>query len=117
MGALLEPLCGIDALILCAGLLACQSGWSEMLVSHKKRFIYMKNAKTAGASVEMCFQPYCVPDEDAEIEHAATTSVTSAGIVARRMGHNSEGWSAHMSAEKVRCIVGPRCSGITSSSV
>ena len=32
-----------------------------MLVSHSKKFIFLKTMKTAGASVEIYLERYCVP--------------------------------------------------------
>lgn len=33
-----------------------------MLISHRKRFIFTKTAKTAGTSVESYFEQYCMPE-------------------------------------------------------
>jgi len=35
-----------------------------MLVSHKNKFIYIKNRKVAGSSVEAMFQEYCLPPKN-----------------------------------------------------
>ena len=35
-----------------------------MLVSHKSQFIFTKTARTAGISVEMLFEPFCLADEN-----------------------------------------------------
>ena len=33
-----------------------------MLISHRKQFIYTKTYKTAGTSVEVYFEPYCMQE-------------------------------------------------------
>ncbi len=72
-----------------------------MLVSHAHRFIYLKTFKTAGTSVELYFQPYCLPPGAASSDEG---SVTAAGIVGRRGEGASKTaeWYNHMPAVGVR---------------
>jgi len=74
-----------------------------MLVSHDRRFIYLKTKKTAGSSVEAALEPYALP---APRRHARRTPVVShAGIVGvgnAGRGGREDGWFSHMSARRVR---------------
>jgi len=78
-----------------------------MLVSHRKRFIYTKTAKTGGTSVEVYFEPYCFPEGQWEFSHSREAWVGPTGIVGYR-GPNREGqtWYHHMAAKQIRQQVG-----------
>ena len=40
------------------------------LISNKKKFIYIKNKKVAGTSIESYFEKYCIPyDKDYKQSH------------------------------------------------
>lgn len=73
-----------------------------MLVSHEKKFIYLKTIKTAGTSIEVALQKYCAPaGKFAEITSGAVE--TRMGIIgARGTGVKKFKWFNHMSAEQVR---------------
>lgn len=73
-----------------------------MLVSHSKKFIYMKTVKTAGTSVELALQKYCVPN--GMVVHVKTDAVeTAAGIVgARGSAVHDQKWRNHMTAHSIR---------------
>lgn len=80
-----------------------------MLVSHRKKFIYLKTMKTAGTSVEVFFEPYCKPPGDIErAGHDSPMIVSSDGIVGYR-GTDGPGhrWFNHMTAKQVRSQLGP----------
>lgn len=69
-----------------------------MLVSHAKKFIYLKTAKTAGTSVEAALQPLCMPP-GAVVSHSTPESDTEFGIVgARQEFAPGSRWFNHMSA-------------------
>lgn len=69
-----------------------------MLVSHSKKFIYIKTVKTAGTSIEMALQPYCMP-EGLTVTEVTKALVTDAGIVgARGPNIGQEPWRNHMQA-------------------
>ncbi len=78
-----------------------------MLVSHRKRFIFTKTAKTAGTSVESYFEPYCMPDGSWELSHSREETVSEAGIVGYR-GPKPAGrtYYNHMPASAIRAAVG-----------
>ncbi len=76
---------------------------TTMLVSHRHRFIYLKTKKTAGTSVELYFQPFCMPPESPS-QGRAGALVSEYGIVGSR-GKQHGGrrdWRAHMPAKKIR---------------
>jgi Sulfotransferase family len=82
-----------------------------MLVSHRSKFIYTKTVKTAGTSVELYFEPFCV-DGAATDANAAThrhhEAVSAAGIVGFR-GPNRPStsiWWNHMPAANVKQRLG-----------
>lgn len=80
-----------------------------MLVSHRHRFIYTKTVKTAGTSVEVYFEPYCVPEGAYEFSHARAEGVTPAGIVGFRGGDRDKAgatWWNHMPAADIRARLG-----------
>jgi hypothetical protein len=79
-----------------------------MLISHICRFIYLKTLKTAGTSVEIYFEPYCVdPRFYGGEEHARKGAVSGWGVVgARRLVSSSETWYNHMPAIEVRKHLG-----------
>lgn len=79
-----------------------------MLVSHRKRFIYLKTRKTASTSTEIFLEPYCVDDPSHVPQHSTRQLISDAGIV----GSRREGVSAgdlffnHMPAALVRERIG-----------
>lgn len=78
-----------------------------MLVSHRKRFIYTKTAKTGGTSVEVYFEPYCMPEGVWEFSDSREVYVGPAGIIGYR-GEGGQGalWRNHMSAVHIRRQLG-----------
>jgi hypothetical protein len=57
-----------------------------VLVSHKKKFIYLKTVKTAGTSVEIFFEEFCTPKPRTYAigQHHARSRVSKFGIVGTR---------------------------------
>jgi hypothetical protein len=78
-----------------------------MLISHICRFIYLKTRKTAGTSVEIYFEPYCVdPRNYFGEEHARDEQVSEWGVAGSRR-KAGDIWYNHMPAREVRDLVGP----------
>ena len=79
-----------------------------VLISHICRFIYLKTRKTAGTSVEIYFEPYCVgPRNYAGEQHERKEEVSDCGVVgARRQVSPSDRWYNHMPAHEVRSLLG-----------
>lgn len=81
-----------------------------MLISHRKKFIYTKTAKTAGTTVESYFEKYCMPEGDWKFAHGREhESISKAGIIGYRGGKaNKEGneWYNHMPANQIRDKIG-----------
>lgn len=79
-----------------------------MLVSHRKRFIYMKTIKTAGTSVESYFEQYCMRENEWKFMNSRDQYVTEAGIIGFRGVDPPIGvsWYNHMPAKKIRELIG-----------
>ena len=79
-----------------------------MLISHRHKFIYLKTRKTAGTSVEIYFEPFCIdPADPFEPVHYHKTVVSSWGVVGHRgMGYEGETWFNHQPAVNIRELTG-----------
>lgn len=79
-----------------------------MLVSHARKFIFLKTKKTAGTSVEIFFERYCRPAHMAGTEeHGCPEQIYSEGIVGRRSADViGARWYNHMPAAAVREQIG-----------
>jgi len=79
-----------------------------VLVSFDKKFIYTKTIKTAGTSVEVFFQPYCLPPGDGEVSHMSSEIISDHGIVGYRgPGRPADTvWAKHMPAAHIRRYLG-----------
>lgn len=79
-----------------------------MLVSHRKKFIFMKTVKTAGTSVESYFEKWCMPDGTWEQFHFRDQQISSAGIIGARSTNLADTiWYNHMSCYNMRRLLGP----------
>ena len=79
-----------------------------MLISHRKQFIYTKTHKTAGTSVEVYFEKYCMPEGQWTFRQVANTEyVSDTGIIGLR-ATQPEGvtWYNHMPAAEIRDKIG-----------
>ena len=78
-----------------------------VLVSHRYKFIYIKNMKDASTSVEAFFEKYCV---DPKLEdkysgrHVANHQITQHGVIGARMTHSPR-WSPHTPAPKIKNMI------------
>ncbi len=87
-----------------------------MLVSHRKKFIYTKTAKTASTSVESFFEPYCMESGKWTSAKLRNAIVSPAGIIGHRgklprfSGWPLLGprWYDHMPAARIRSLVGQK---------
>lgn len=77
-----------------------------MLVSHRKKFIYTKTVKTAGTSVEVLFEPYCMHEGEWRFSHARDEYASQAGIIGCRGDKLIKVWFHHMPASKIMDLVG-----------
>lgn len=83
-----------------------------VLVSHSKKFVFMKTRKTAGTSLEMMLEPYCAPPGHVVTEKVKTALVTDYGIVGARQLSSKrkeagELWKNHTRANHVEKYLGP----------
>jgi len=78
-----------------------------MLVSHRHNFIYTKTSRTASTSVEVFFEPFCVPEGTWSFSYAREERVTEAGIVGYRGPSGDDAtWRNHMAAAEIRDRLG-----------
>jgi hypothetical protein len=85
-----------------------------MLLSHQKKFIYLKTIKTASTSVESFFEPYCLPAGQWQQDVFRPETVSEAGIVGYRglhqrrwFGFRRRRWFDHMPAWQVKRQLDP----------
>lgn len=74
-----------------------------MLISHRKKFIYLKTVKTASTSVELYFEPYCMKKGEWIFSHGREEYISKDGIIGYR-GADSTGkkWYNHMPAYEIK---------------
>jgi len=78
-----------------------------MLISHRKKFIFTKTAKTAGTSVEVYFEKYCLPEGEWEFAHSRESYVGDSGVVGFRGSDvNGQLWYNHMSSKQIKAQIG-----------
>tara|TARA_Y100001938_G_C8041912_1_gene406616 strand:+ start:218 stop:949 length:732 start_codon:yes stop_codon:yes gene_type:complete len=87
-----------------------------VLVSHKYRFIYIKNVRTASSAIQGLFRKYCVEEEEGyslETDPDTLLEVSSSAGIARGRKNESYGKAAlfkhantHVPARKIRNYVG-----------
>jgi hypothetical protein len=82
-----------------------------MLVSHRSKFIYTKTVKTAGTSVELYFEPFCVDGAATDANgktHRHDEQVSDAGIVGFRGPDrpSTSVWWNHMPAADIKRLLG-----------
>ena len=80
-----------------------------VLISHKYKFIYIKNEKVAGSSVESFFGRYCInPEKIYTYEDTIKQSIDDNGIIGSRLGGVKEDdiWKNHMSAIVIKSTLG-----------
>lgn len=75
-----------------------------VLFSHKHRFIFLKTKKTASTSVEMFFEPFCLPEGMAPGAEYRDEYIGPTGIVGSRRGRElreKAKWPQHLRASSV----------------
>ena len=74
-----------------------------MLVSHRKKFIFIKTVKTAGTSVESYFEKWCMNENEWVASHTREEYISESGIVGYRGGaFEGKTWYNHMPAWQVK---------------
>ncbi len=76
------------------------------LVSHRKQFIFLKTHKTASTSVEAALDTFCAPDDAETGAHKRSLAITPDGIIGERRKGTRALWRPHMSAPRVRTLLG-----------
>jgi hypothetical protein len=78
-----------------------------VLISHIYKFIYIKNFKVAGTSVEAFFEKYCLdPNMVYKQTHERDEVVTKYGIVGNRKQGKTHRYYDHMTSKEVRLALG-----------
>ena len=80
-----------------------------VLVSHKYKFIYIKNKKVAGSSVESFFGKYCIdPKKVYNYNDDISQHIDEFGIIGSRLSglKNSDKWKNHKDAKSIRDDLG-----------
>lgn len=78
-----------------------------MLISHRKKFIFTKTAKTAGTSIESYYEPFCMPKGQWTQLHSRDEYISETGIIGfRGENHKECTYFNHMSADKIKESVG-----------
>jgi hypothetical protein len=79
-----------------------------MLISHRKKFIFIKTVKTAGTSVEVYFEKWCMPEGEWSESHAREEYISPSGIIGHRGSDaQSRKWQNHMAAKTVKEYISP----------
>lgn len=80
-----------------------------VLVSHLYKFIYIKNKKVAGSSVESFFGEFCIDPKNVNIYKRTDQideSITPYGIVGRRLKGIGDKWVSHKTALTIKNDLG-----------
>ena len=77
------------------------------LISNKKKFIYIKNVKVAGTSIESYFEKYCIPyDKDYKQSHQTDYLETEYGIRTSRNCGSEGTLQNHSSVHQIKNYIG-----------
>ena len=78
-----------------------------VLVSHKYKFIYIKNRKVAGTSIESFFGKYCqCPNKEYHYNHKINESIDEFGIIGSRLNGGKGIWFNHKPAKLIKKDLG-----------
>jgi hypothetical protein len=78
-----------------------------MLISHVRKFVYLKTIKTGGTSVEIYFEPWCVePGKRMQERHFRDAESSPWGVVGSRGEQNDPIWYNHAPARQIRELIG-----------
>jgi hypothetical protein len=78
-----------------------------MLISHLKKFIYLKSVRTASTSVEIYFEKYCMPETEWRLIPSQLMLITPDGIIGQRGEVPPDTpWYSHQSAIEIKQKIG-----------
>lgn len=78
-----------------------------VLISHKYKFIYIKNKKVASTSVESFFQKFCIdPNSKYNISESTDEIISKYGIIGAREGGKFNKWKNHINANDILKEIG-----------
>jgi hypothetical protein len=74
-----------------------------VIVSHRYNFIYIKNKKVAGSSVESFFGQFCInPLKSYNFKDLIDESISKYGIIGCRLTGEGKNWFSHKKAIQIR---------------
>jgi len=80
-----------------------------VLISHEYKFIFIKNIKVAGTSVEAFFEKYCVdPDVKYAVESNTDEKISKYGIIGSREQGKFSIWFNHINAASIKKNIGDK---------
>jgi hypothetical protein len=80
-----------------------------VLISHIYNFIYIKNRKVAGTSIESFFGQFCVnPKTKYDFEHKSNQTINKFGIIGGRAAGKRTRWNGHIAANKIKKYLGQK---------
>ena len=77
-----------------------------MLISHVRKFIYLKTIKTGGTSVEIYFEPWCIEPGKRAGEDVREAESSQWGVVGSRGEVDDPIWYNHTPASRIRELIG-----------
>jgi hypothetical protein len=81
-----------------------------VLISHKYKFIYIKNKKVAGSSIESFFGQFCINPEKStyNFNDSIKQSIDDYGIIGSRLEgvNKTDIWKNHISAKEIKKHLG-----------
>ena len=78
-----------------------------VLISHIYKFIYIKNVKVAGTSVEAFFEKYCMnPNEEYKQQEERDEYITEYGIIGSRKNGKAKIMGGHLDIKKIKKYLG-----------
>ncbi len=77
-----------------------------MLISHSRRFIYLKTRKSGSTSVETYFEPWCIDPAKQPEGDTRDAECTRWGVVGSRGDTDDPVWYNHLPASRIRELIG-----------
>ena len=74
-----------------------------VLISHRYKFIYIKNKKVAGSSIESFFGQFCIdPNEKYSFDDKINEKISNYGIIGSRCSKKKGLWYNHKTAKEIK---------------
>tara|TARA_B110000977_G_scaffold34394_2_gene45955 strand:+ start:1397 stop:2017 length:621 start_codon:yes stop_codon:yes gene_type:complete len=74
-----------------------------VIISHRYKFIYIKNKKVAGSSVESFFGQFCInPSKEYNFSDKIDQCISTYGIIGKRLNGKGNNWPPHKTAISIK---------------